>query len=441
MVKFFFLILFGFLNVSLLAVTKLVEEDMFDEFDDEELTSPLQNKGFIDLRYGPRFVKAVENGPYTLGELRINNNLEFSQNQFLAKASVDLFYSPLSPEYVSNLQYFSKGKGLLDLRELSVGYSLFGKTDIKMGRQILTWGTGDLLFVNDLFPKDWQSFFIGRQNQYLKAPSNSLKISQFHQWFTLDLVYNPFFNSDRYIEGTNIEYFNPYIGQITGESNIIKPNQKTFHFKNGEYAARLHKVIKGFELDLYYYQGFWKTPEGVTNLGQLYFPQLVVSGASIRAPLGGGMANLEYGHYYSPEDKGLRTAFVRNSEDRVLLGFERELFRNFTITTQSYLEYMNHFSQYSQDFASSVKKREKYHIMLTLRLEYALLNQNLRVSLFHFYSPTNQDYYIRNRASYKYNDHLNVDLGINYFDGTTNHSFWSQFYTNSNAYVGFTFLY
>lgn len=30
--------------------------------------------------------------------------------------------------------------------------------DIKIGRQVLTWGTGELVFLNDLFPKDWQSF-------------------------------------------------------------------------------------------------------------------------------------------------------------------------------------------------------------------------------------------------------------------------------------------
>ena len=28
--------------------------------------------------------------------------------------------------------------------------------DIKFGRQVLTWGTGDWVFLNDLFPKDWQ---------------------------------------------------------------------------------------------------------------------------------------------------------------------------------------------------------------------------------------------------------------------------------------------
>ena len=36
--------------------------------------------------------------------------------------------------------------------------------DLKIGQQVLTWGTGDYVFLNDLFPKDYQSFFSGRDD-------------------------------------------------------------------------------------------------------------------------------------------------------------------------------------------------------------------------------------------------------------------------------------
>jgi hypothetical protein len=66
-----------------------------------------------------------------------------------------------------------------DLREAHVLVFPSDFVDLKVGRQILTWGTGDLVFLNDLFPKDFQSFFIGRDESYLKAPSNSIKASFF----------------------------------------------------------------------------------------------------------------------------------------------------------------------------------------------------------------------------------------------------------------------
>ena len=76
------------------------------------------------------------------------------------------------------------------------------------GRQVLTWGTGDLLFLNDLFPKDFVSFFIGRDDEFLKAPSNSLKFSSFARAANLDLVWTPIFASDRYITGERLSFYN-----------------------------------------------------------------------------------------------------------------------------------------------------------------------------------------------------------------------------------------
>ena len=70
-------------------------------------------------------------------------------------------------------------EGDFDLREANVFTRPTDFMDVKVGRQILTWGTGDLLFVNDLFPKDWESFFIGRDDEYLKSPSDAIKISLF----------------------------------------------------------------------------------------------------------------------------------------------------------------------------------------------------------------------------------------------------------------------
>ena len=62
-----------------------------------------------------------------------------------------------------------------ELREAYMKFRLPVGVDFKVGRQILTWGTGDLVFINDVFAKDYQSFFIGRQDQYLKAPQTALR--------------------------------------------------------------------------------------------------------------------------------------------------------------------------------------------------------------------------------------------------------------------------
>ena len=42
-----------------------------------------------------------------------------------------------------------------ELREGYFKFRLGDKLDLKVGRQIITWGTGDLVFINDVFAKDF----------------------------------------------------------------------------------------------------------------------------------------------------------------------------------------------------------------------------------------------------------------------------------------------
>ena len=65
----------------------------------------------------------------------------------------------------------------IDPREAWLSTQPLDFLDLKAGRQVVTWGTGDLLFINDLFPKDWQSFILGRDEEYLKAPSDTVKVA------------------------------------------------------------------------------------------------------------------------------------------------------------------------------------------------------------------------------------------------------------------------
>ncbi|HOQ90845.1 MAG TPA: hypothetical protein PLX03_11950, partial [Candidatus Hydrogenedentes bacterium] len=82
-----------------------------------------------------------------------------------------------------------------DLRQFRLTWTPTDSLDIRLGRQPLAWGVGDLLFINDLFPKDWNSFFIGRDLEYLKAPSDAVKVGWFPGPVNVELVYTPQFDS------------------------------------------------------------------------------------------------------------------------------------------------------------------------------------------------------------------------------------------------------
>ena len=69
------------------------------------------------------------------------------------------------------------------------------------------------------------------------------------------------------------------------------------------------------------------------------------------------------------------------------------------------------------------------------------MNQNLTLSLFTYYSPSDGDAYLRPNVKYKVNDNLIVELGGNVFTGESDYSFFGQFKNNTNIYTGIRFAF
>jgi hypothetical protein len=395
--------------------------------------SPLQDRlyddygidlaGFIEVRQGWR----LQNDPHQKGESISEGRLQVELGKDVAWA-IFQFKGDMVWDRVEE-----EGRG--EVRELNAAISPLDNMDIKIGRQTLTWGTGDLLFINDLFPKDWVSFFIGRDDEYLKAPSDALRIGLFSDIANLDFVWSPVFNGSTYIDGSRISYWNPILGRPAGRDFVFEDDERNRFFSDSDYALRLFKAFGSTETALYGYSGFWKTPEGLDPIAmKLYYPRLSVYGASVRSPLLGGIGNLEIGYYDSREDRNGDDPFVRNSEFRFLAGFEREVASDFTGGFQYYVERMSDYDEYEKSIGDAPKKVEFRHL-LTVRLTKLLMNQNLRLSLFTYYSPSDQDAYIRTKVYYKMTDAWAVEVGGNIFLGTDDHSFFGQFQDNTNAYM------
>src|SRR3990172_8821331 len=49
------------------------------------------------------------------------------------------------------------------------------RLDLTLGKEIITWGVGDLVFLTDVFPKDWEAFITGAPIEYLKKGSIAVK--------------------------------------------------------------------------------------------------------------------------------------------------------------------------------------------------------------------------------------------------------------------------
>jgi len=137
---------------------------------DEDQGLPFDLSGFLESRIGVRLQNDAHEKDMTLGELRLQVGIEKEFDSLTFNLVSDFIYDPVLNEHSIDLE---TGQGFADIREANAVFSPLEFMDVKVGRQVLTWGTGDLVFINDLFPKDWNSFFIGRDDEYLKAPSDA----------------------------------------------------------------------------------------------------------------------------------------------------------------------------------------------------------------------------------------------------------------------------
>lgn len=387
---------------------------------------PLVFHGFWEARGGIRLLDdPAQPRDAILGETRLQLETYYEWKRIAIEYTGDLLLDGVLEETD------------FDLRRLRVTGRVGERLDFSVGRQVLTWGTGDLLFINDLFPKDWQSFLAGRDVEYLKAPSDALKLSWFGDAINIDLVYTPQFEPDRFITGERISYYNPLFGMRSGRDGQVTFDAPSGWFQDDEIAVRAYRTIGSTEVAVYAYDGYWKSPAGQQFIPmQATFPRLSVYGASIRGTFAGGIANAEIGYYDSRDDSSGRNAFVDNGEFRLLLGYERELAKEFTGAVQYYLVHMLDYDAYRDTLPFFITPRDENRHVLTVRLTKLLMDQDLELSSFLFYSPSDGDAYWRPSVSYKITDDWEISAGGNVFFGESDHTFFGQFQNNSNVYAG-----
>lgn len=201
---------------------------------------------------------------------------------------------------------------------------------------------------------------------------------------------------------------------------------------------RLYRNLQAYELALYAYSGFWKSPGGQDASGRVTFPPLNVFGGSVRGPFAKGIGSLEIGYLDSRDDRDGTDPSVKNSELRLLISYERDLANlssDLSMGVQYYLEHMLDHDAYRRALPASMPERDKNRHLITLRLTKLAMRQNLELSLFAYLSPSDEDAYLRPRAAYKLTDAWRVEAGANLFLGTEPQTFFGQFETATNAYT------
>ncbi len=388
------------------------------------VAAEVEMHGFVQANYAARVtggeVPGPEGGDFLLGEERFRLELTSRGDQAGMVIKADFFHDAIPDETD------------LELREAYVDYTA-NRYDMRLGRQIITWGVGDLLFINDVYPKDWVAFFSGRPVEYLKVGVDGLKLNGYSDLVNAEVVVVPFFEPDRLPTSDRFFLFDPF---------AAVPNRTTAEpsaeFENTELAVRLYRYIGNWDAALYAYKGFWRQPGmrliSPTSL-ELFFPKLSVYGASGQAGILGGVVSLEAGYYDSRDDRSGRDPAISNSMVKYLAGYQRQLWTDFTVSVQHYTEWMMDYSAYRESLPLGFPEQDRLRHLVTSRLTQLLRHQTLRLSLFVFYSPSDEDYFIISEVRYSFTDEFWAILGGNIFGGREDTTMFGQLDKNDNIFI------
>lgn len=418
-------------NIFLLLLLSLSFFVYAGDFDNEfEESSPntmlgIEWSGFFEFEHGLNIsgVGSTQSGTDKSDTVLANRRLRLKLDRSLTQGAVHA-----KIDFLSDSVEF---KETVQIREMRFQRKLGKYFDLSVGRQVLTWGVGDMLFINDLFPKDWIALFTGQEMEMLKLPTNTFRLTSYLGRWIFDFAYTPSFSSDRVPYGCHFGVFDPNSG-----GNVFNPrycNQNIFEnkdltFENGEFSLMLKRRITQFELAFYAYQGYFKAPRGLsmTSQGlQGIYPQLSVWGASLEGQLGPGILSAETGYYYSWDDKAGNNLFIPNSLWKALAGYRVDLSAHWSIGAQYYAEYMQDYSAYEQSYFTNAQlapmpqKLAKLRNTFTLRLSYKTQQDTLWFSFFSYYRPNDKDSFTKFEVAKDTSDQFRIVAGVNIFTGSS----------------------
>jgi len=313
-----------------------------------------------------------------------------------------------------DLAYDHLGRGdQTELREAYVDYTAV-HWDMRIGRQVITWGLGDLLFVNDVFPKDHEALFAGRPLEYLKRGVDAMKIGVYPGFASFELVAAPDFRASIIPDTRRFHLFDPMPAVTTRET--AAPDQ-------GEAGLRIYRDIAGYDAALYLYHGFQRTPsmrpDSVTMPASItwFYPGLSVYGASMSGRAGAGVLSLEGAYYDSREDRSGNDFAVPNSQSRLLAGYQIQPLEDISLGFQYYTEYMYHYDAYRVTLPAGFPVDKRWSHTVTARLTQLFLHQTLRLSAYASYNITNGEHFVNPELRYSFTDRIWGAAGANLFGG------------------------
>ena len=299
----------------------------------------------------------------------------------------------------------------------------------RLGRQVITWGVGDLLFINDTFPKDYVALFTGQPLQYLKLGSDALKLNAFPGPVNFEMVIAGF-RPDNTPTKRRFIFADPLPAGLPRRT--LEPGNDS---GEAEISGRVSGYLANWELAGYVSRTHYRSPAWHVTSSEIVgtYAHLNTAGASLTGPIGKGVVSLEAGYYDSPQDRDGRDPSVESSQFRGLVGYSRQLWEDSTLGLQLYGEWMRDYAAYRETLPVGFPVKDRLRKVATVRFTQFFAHQTVTFNLFAFAGLSERDRYVIPSLRYAFSDNLWAEVGANVFGGRRNGTFGSM-QDNSNVY-------
>lgn len=311
------------------------------------------------------------------------------------------------------------------VREGIIDWSPGGNVDLKLGRQVLTWGVSDYLYVNDIFPKNYDSFFTGGGFDRMKEPVDALRTAWHGGGVDVEAVASRSkadrMPDPRRFTATAMSAMAALAPDADDGADLaVKVATNAGSMDWAGYAARFRSRERVYRMD-----GGGLREER---------PRLVHLGVSGTGNVMGGLTWVEAAvrHSYSNLQNVVSRHYLGSSL-KAILGYSREVGSDLSVSAQLQLEAPTSYGRYRASLAPGLAPLDRVSSTLHLRVHGRWNNQTLGAGA-QVFVGNEGDSHFNPFVSWSPADGWTLEGGANVFNGKPD-TRYGAFKDDSNVYV------
>lgn len=315
--------------------------------------------------------------------------------------------------------------GRIAVREGFLDWAPARDLDLKLGRQILTWGASEYLYVNDIFPKNYDAFFTGAGFDRMKEPVDAARLAWHAAAGEVEAVVSRA-KADRLPA--------PARFSATAAGASAAPMDDADDAVDAAIKGSAH--ADGWDLAVYAASFRSRELRYVVDGSGLRSdrPRSAHAGFSVTGNAAGGVAWFEGGvrRAVTGQANAVSRHFL-GSFAKLIAGYSREVGPDVTASAQLQIEAATAYGRYVAALAPGVRPVERVGTTLHLRLRGGWMNQTLGAGAQAFVGNEG-DSHLNPFASWSPADGWTIEAGANLFRGEPD-TRYGALQDDSSAYV------